>query len=273
MDITGYGLITGGGGGIGRACCSALAKAGSRGLLVADLNLQAAQKAASEAQAVATNPVFKVLVVELDVAIEESVKHAISYMMESFERIDYCVHTAGIPGGTFDEIASADYDDFKHLMEVNVHGTFLVTKEVSAKMKVQEPKQLHPTSPERGMTRGTIVNIASLLSYMPLPGYVQYITSKHAVMGLSRTAALDNVGYGIRVNCVCPSYVDTPMVRRATEVVPGLEQTILSGIPMGRLATAEEVADMVLFLCSPMSSYITGCGYILDGGMSLSVAI
>lgn len=83
------------------------------------------------------------------------------------------------------------------------------------------------------------------------------------------STAVENVSHGIRVNCVCPTYVDTPMVRRATEVVAGLEHTILSGIPMGRLATAEEIADMALFLCSPMSSYMTGASLIADGGMSL----
>lgn len=194
-----------------------------------------------------------------------------------------------IPGGTFDELSDASFADFKHLLEVNVQGTFLVTSHAMAAMRAQELKQLHTTSPERGTTRGCLVNMASLLSYKALPGMVQYVTSKHAVMGISTTAgkpvgprihvrtqrlkqeikALENVKHGIRVNCVCPSYVDTAMVRRATEVVAGLEQTILSGIPMGRLATPEEIADMVLFLCSPMSSYMTGCGLVADGGMSL----
>ncbi|KAI1079827.1 NAD(P)-binding protein [Whalleya microplaca] len=271
MDITGYALVTGGGGGIGSVSCKLLAKAGARGLLIADLNLQAAERVASEAQAVATNPMFRAIVVHLDVTIEESVSQAIAYMLDSFKWIDYCVHCAAIPGGTFDEVTSASFNDFKHLLEVNVQGTFLVTSQVLAKMRLQEPKQLHPTQPERGISRGTLVNMASLLSYMPLSGMVQYVTSKHAVMGISRTAALENVAHGIRVNCICPSYVDIPMVARATEVVPGLEQSILSGIPMGRLATADEIADFVLFLCSPMSSYMTGCGLIVDGGMSISV--
>ncbi|KAI0894279.1 NAD(P)-binding protein [Annulohypoxylon nitens] len=272
MDITGYGFITGGGGGIGSASCKALAKAGVRGLLIADLSLQAAEKVASEAQAVATSPVFRAIAIHIDVTLEESVSHAIAHMIESFKRIDFCVHCAGIPGGTFDEVSSASFEDFKHLLEVNVQGTFLVTSQVLAKMRLQEPKQLHPTQAQRGLSRGTLVNMASLMSYMPLPGMVQYVTSKHAVMGISKTAALENVAHNIRVNCVCPSYVDTPMVTRATEVVPGLEQNILSGIPMGRLATADEVADVVLFLCSPMSSYMTGCGLVVDGGMSISTS-
>lgn len=269
MDITGFALVTGGASGIGNATCRALARAGARGIMVADINLEGAKKAVSEAQDVATNPAFKALAVHLDVTIEESVKHAVAYMVDSFGRMDYCIHCAAIPGGTFDELSSADFADFKHLLEVNVQGTFLVTSNVLAAMRAQELKQLHSTSPERGTTRGCLVNMASLLSYKALPGMVQYVTSKHAVMGISTTAAVENVGHDIRVNCVCPSYVDTAMVRRATEVVAGLEQTILSGIPMGRLASAEEIADIALFLCSPMSSYMTGCGLVADGGMSL----
>ncbi|XDG08092.1 hypothetical protein ABKA04_007707 [Annulohypoxylon sp. FPYF3050] len=136
MDITGYGLVTGGGGGIGSASCKALAKAGVQGILIADLSLQAAEKAASEAQAVATSPVFRAEVVHMDVTIEDSVSHAIAYMLESFERMDFCVHTAGIPGGTFEEVSSASFEDFKRLLEVNVQGTFLVTSQVLAKMRL-----------------------------------------------------------------------------------------------------------------------------------------
>lgn len=98
-----------------------------------------------------------------------------------------------IAGGTFDELSDADFTNFKHLLEVNVQGTFLVMRHILATMKTQEPKQLHSTSPERGTTRGTIVNIASLLSYKALPNMVQYVTSKHAAMGISQTAGKSSI--------------------------------------------------------------------------------
>lgn len=84
--------------------------------------------------------------------------------------------------------------------------------------------------------------------------------------------ALDNAGHGIRVNCVCPSWVDTPMVRRAIDGVEGLAQFIQQAVPMGRIATPEEVADAVIFLCSARSSYVTGCGFIIDGGTTLTAS-
>lgn len=87
---------------------------------------------------------------------------------------------------------------------------------------------------------------------------------------LTRVAALDNAAYSIRVNCICPSWVDTPMMQRAIAGVPGLEQMINSMVPLGRMARPEEVADAVIFLCSPRSSYVTGCGFIIDGGTTLT---
>ncbi|KAI1409300.1 3-oxoacyl-reductase [Hypoxylon sp. FL1857] len=268
MDITGYALITGGGSGIGKASCRALAKTGARGIFVADLNLESAKQTASESQAVAINPAFRAVAVHLDITVEESVKSTIARMVETFGRIDYCVHSAGIRNVMFAEVANTNLADVQHLLEVNVQGTFLIISHVLAAMRLQEARQLHPTSPERGLTRGTFVNMASLASYLPMPGMVQYVTSKHAVMGITRTAAFENLSHNIRVNSILPSFVDTPMVRRGTELLPGVKM-MLSKTPMGRLATVEEITDVVLFLCSPMSSFCTGCEIIVDGGMSM----
>ncbi|KAI0837706.1 3-alpha--hydroxysteroid dehydrogenase [Hypoxylon sp. FL0890] len=156
------------------------------------------------------------------------------------------------------------------MLDVNVNGTFLVTSLISSAMKAQEPKLLDVKFPAHGTTRGAIVNLASVSSFISVPSMVQYTTSKHAALGISKTAAIDNVAHNIRVNCVCPAWTDTPMVQRAMEVVPGLEQSFLAGVPMGRLAQLEEVANAVIFLCSPKSSFMIGSSLIMDRGMSLA---
>ncbi|KAK8022646.1 hypothetical protein PG993_013413 [Apiospora rasikravindrae] len=271
MDVSGYALVTGGASGIGKACCHALAQEGASGILVADINLDGARETAAAIKAVATHLEFRAEAIRIDVSQEDSVRDAISHMTELFGRIDYSVHCAGVPGGSSDPISTASFPDFKRLLEINVHGTFLVTSAVSAAMKAQDPKTVHEKHPERGTTRGVIVNLASASSYICLPNMVQYTTSKHAVLAITKTAAIDNVSHGIRVNCVCPTWTDTPMIQQAMEVVPDLEQRLLTGVPMGRLCRPEEVADTVLYLCSPRSSFTTGTGVIMDGGMSLSI--
>ncbi|KAI0206464.1 NAD(P)-binding protein [Astrocystis sublimbata] len=270
MDVTGAAFVTGGGSGIGKACCFEFAKQGARGLVVADLNLQTAKSTATDVVAIATNPEFKVEAIELDVSDEESVKKAIEHTLRSFGRIDYSVHCAGVPGGTFDPVAEANFTDFKRLLDVNVNGIFLVTSLVSKAMKNQEAKPVDREIPAHGNTRGAVVNLSSVSSYISVPNMVQYTTSKHAVLGITKTAAIDNVAHDIRVNCVCPSWTDTPMVQTAMEVVPGLEESFLEGVPMGRLARPEEVANVAIFLCSPKSSFMTGTSLIVDGGMSLA---
>ncbi|KAH8783247.1 hypothetical protein F5883DRAFT_538165 [Diaporthe sp. PMI_573] len=269
MEITGSAFVTGGASGIGRATCLGFAKDGAVGLVIADVNLEGAQETAAQAKAVAVNPNFRVDAVHVDVANEDSVKAAIAHASKFLGRIDYGVHSAGIPGGTFDPIAKASFADFKHLLDVNVNGTFLFTSLMSAAMETQELKQVSQ-DPARGGSRGSIVNLASVSSFMAVANMVQYTSCKHAIIGLTKTAALDNAPLGIRVNCVCPTWTDTPMTRRATEVAPGLEQALLATIPLGRLGRPEEAADAVIFLCSPRASFTTGTGMVLDGGMTLS---
>ncbi|KAH8649254.1 hypothetical protein BX600DRAFT_442516 [Xylariales sp. PMI_506] len=293
MDITGYAFVTGGGSGIGKACCYTFAREGARGVVIADINLNAAKETAREVAKVSIHPDFLVEAVAVDVASESSVKGAISEAVRLCGRIDYVVHSAGVPGGTFGGIAEASFADFKRLMEINVHGTFLVTSLASAALKTQELRPVNPAYPDRGSTRGIIVNISSVASQIAPAGMVQYTTSKHAILGITKVAgenqisffpsftqgvpiltslaAIDNVPYNIRVNCVCPAWTDTPMVQRALEIHPGLEQSLLSSIPMGRLGRAEEVADAAIYLCSPRSSFVTGISLVVDGAMSLNI--
>ncbi|VUC25907.1 unnamed protein product [Clonostachys rosea] len=269
MDVPGFAFITGGGSGIGRASAEAFAREGSSGVVVTDINLETAQATVEVIKAVATHPTFKAEAIQLDVTSEEAVKAAIAHTSNLFGRIDYVVNSAGIAADTFGPVSETNFADFKKVQEVNVNGAFLVTSAASAAMKAQETRLVDAARPARGTTRGSIVLLASVTAVISVPGMVQYTTSKHAILGITKTAAIDMVSDGIRVNCLCPAWTKTPMIQVAMDVVPGLEQNMLSGVPMNRLATAEEVADSVLYLSGSRSSFTTGTSLIMDGGMSL----
>ncbi|KAI1210038.1 NAD(P)-binding protein [Annulohypoxylon truncatum] len=271
MDITGNAFVTGGGSGIGKAVCLALAKEGASGVLIVDVDLKAAETTATEATAVASNPSFRAEAINADVTVEESVKEAVARMARSFGRVDYCVHCAGITVRSCTPIDEASFSEFQVLLSNHVHGTFLVTSKISALMKTQELKPLDTASPQLGGVRGAIVNLGSVLSNWAIPGMVPYTAAKHAVLGICRTAAIDHAASGIRVNCICPTWVDTPILYRTMELTPGLDsETVLRGIPMNRICTPKEVADATLFLCSPRSSFITGIALNVDGGHDIA---
>ncbi|CAI6101389.1 unnamed protein product [Clonostachys chloroleuca] len=267
MDITGFALVVGGGSGIGRECALAFAEEGASGLIVADLDLPSATKVAAEANALAAakHPGFRATPFKVDVTSEDSVNRLMACVRATSGRLDYCVNCAGIGVERAAPIAEASLAEFNRFLDVNVSGTFLVTRAASSMMAAQEPIKDSPSP-----VRGAIVNMGSAASFVSTPQMVQYTASKHAILGLTKNAALDNAALGIRVNCICASWVDTPMVRKAIDQVPDLEELIQSAVPMGRMAHAKEIADSVMFLCSERSSYITGCGLVVDGGTTLT---
>ncbi|KAI1461930.1 NAD(P)-binding protein [Annulohypoxylon moriforme] len=269
MDLTGNAFVTGGGSGIGKAVCLGLAKEGASGILIVDINLKAAEATATEAKAIASSPSFRVETISTNVSVEESVKEAVARMVQSFGRIDYCVHCAGVTIQSCTPISEASYSEFQNLISIHVNGTFLVTRHITAVMQTQELKPIDMAIPQLGGTRGSIVNLGSILSHRASPGFVQYTASKHAVLGISRTAALDHASFSIRVNCVCPTWVDTPLMDESMVIIPWLDKEIaVSGKPINRLCQPKEVADACLFLCSPRSSYISGIALPIDGGQT-----
>ncbi|KAI1170962.1 hypothetical protein F4777DRAFT_594517 [Nemania sp. FL0916] len=269
MEVPGHALVTGGGSGIGKACVLLLAKLGVDGILVADINLKAAQEVAAEAAALSSRSGFRAEAIEVDVSVEESVTAMIVYMSDTFGRVDYCIHSAGISLQSYTPVAETSLAEFQKLLTVNANGTFLVTKAVCGAMAKQEAKAVGSDS-ARGTVRGSIVHIASVTSLISPPNMGQYNASKQASQAVTTTAAIENAALGIRVNCVCPTWVQTPMLQRLKDSVPVInDDTVTMGIPMNRIGTPEEVAHSAVFLCSSWSSYITGHSLVLDGGMTI----
>ncbi|KAK8061158.1 hypothetical protein PG997_015379 [Apiospora hydei] len=258
------------GGGIGRSTALLFAQSNASAVVVADLNLEAAESAAAEAKRVATNPKFRAEALRVDVTIQESVDSVFEYVTTSTGRMDYCVNCAGFPVKTARQTADADVAEFFRVQDINLRGTFFVVRAACAIMRSQELLPNLAEFPERGSTRGSIVTLGSVLSLGASPYLMQYTTSKHAVLGLTKTAAIDHAADGIRVNCVCPTWVDTNMTKQVCEDVPGIEETLIPSVPLGRIAKPEEIADAIIFLSSPRASFVTGCPFIIDGGASLS---
>ncbi|KAI1104953.1 hypothetical protein F4804DRAFT_351473 [Jackrogersella minutella] len=258
LMIDGIALVTGAGSGIGRECCLAYAAEGARGVVLADLNQDAALQVARDSEAVATHPDYKAIAVSVDVSDVDSVDAMVKVAVDTFGGIDYLLNSAGV--GVQKPLPTEDVDlnEMNKFWKVNVLGTLNCMKAVTKAMKNQSVKTCTNRGRVREVGRGVIINLGSCNSYVATPNIMQYTTSKHAVLGMTRNAALDNAVHGIRVNAICPGWVETPMVDAAIAGDPNLPQMMKTIIPMRRIAKPEEIADVVLFMSSPRSSYDSG---------------
>ena len=162
-------------------------------------------------------------------------------------------------------------DEYDNVWNVNLKGTVLVTGAFIAAMEKNSIATAPGRNGEREIGRGSIVNLASADSYIAEPGKAPYIASKHAVMGVTKTAALENAAKQIRINALCPTWVATPMMEFDFSVEPELRDVIKQIHPKKRMALPEEVASTILFMLSPGASYISGTGLMIDHGVLLSV--
>ncbi|KAF2439287.1 short-chain dehydrogenase/reductase SDR [Karstenula rhodostoma CBS 690.94] len=269
--IDGVALVTGAGSGIGREVAIAYAAYGARALITADLNYSSAENTARESEKLATNPSFRTLALAVDVSDPSSVNSMVETAVKEFGRIDYSINSAGIGVQKPASIQNVDIDEMNRFWRINVMGTVNSMKAVSTAMIAQDSQQATTRGRTRDIGRGVIINLASCSSYMATPDLTQYTTSKYAVLGLTKNAALDLAKHGVRVNAICPSWVETPMVEAAVAGNKELEQMMQKVIPMGRIAKVEEVADVIVFMSSPLASYVTGVGWIVDGGTLLQL--
>lgn len=244
-------IITGGSGGIGKVTARRFLEEGARVVLV-DLDETALETAAEELRDAGT-----VVTVTADVSREEDVANYVHRTLEQFGRIDVLFNNAGIEGKVA-PITDQKIGDFDRVLAVNVRGVFLGLQQV---LKVMQ---------DQG--HGSVINMSSVAGLMGSPGVAPYVASKHAVVGITKSAALEMGPYGVRVNSVHPSPVNTRMMRSLEEgFQPGhaeeAKAALTANIPLGRYGESLDVANVVLFLASDESSFITGAQYRIDGGM------
>jgi NAD(P)-dependent dehydrogenase (short-subunit alcohol dehydrogenase family) len=252
MDFTGkVALVTGGGNGIGRAASLGFGQRGAK-LVVVDRDGEAAEATAG----IVRQQGGEAISVTADVTKSAEVQAYVQAALDRYGAIDCFFNNAGIEGAV---TTTAEYDEtmFDQVIAVNVKGVFLGLRHVLPVMLRQK--------------RGAVVNTASVAGLVASPGMPAYVASKHAVIGLTKTAAGEVARGGVRVNAVCPGPIDTRMIHALESMLnpsdPGsVGARYQANIPIGRYGTAEEVANVVLFLCSDLASNVTGAQYVVDGG-------
>ncbi|KAG6000821.1 hypothetical protein E4U21_004964 [Claviceps maximensis] len=266
MDVGGFALITGAASGIGKACARAFIREGAAGVALVDINEEALEKTRTELEdeisgraqgAAGEKARARVATYALDVTDAQRVQLVVAEAAACFGRLDYVVNAAGVMSGHVGGAADTETEDWKRTLDVNLHGTFHVLGAAARVMLAQEAVVGQ---------RGSIVNVASILGLRGLASAAAYTASKHAVVGLTRVAALDYADRGLRVNAICPGFTDTPFLTGAGERLRALVATSAAATPMRRWARPDEIADGVLFLAGGRSSFVTGTTLAVDGG-------
>lgn len=240
-------LVTGAGSGIGRATALAFARLGAR-VVCADIDGEAGEETAGQARELGAEAAFE----RLDVTDPQAHIAVVDATCRRFGALHAAVNNAGIsvgPSRSYRPVAEMDLSDWDAIMKVNVDGVFYG-------LRAQIPALLAAGG-------GAIVNVASIMGQVAQAGLGAYATSKHAVVGLTRVAALDYAAQGIRINAVGPGYVDTPMLARKDDATRAM---LAARHPLGRLARPEEIAEMIVWLCGSKANFVTGAYYPVDGG-------
>lgn len=242
-------LITGAASGLGRATALLFAQHGAK-VIVSDITIDGGHETVKMIQDKGGDATF----IECNVANEESVNNLISKTIETYERLDYGINNAGI-GGIWTATHKYPTDNFEKVMAINTTGVFMCMR---AELDVMTKQG-----------SGAIVNVSSVAGLSGFPNNVAYAASKHAVVGMTKSAGLEYAKKGIRVNAVCPVFTITPLVTGMFDVIgDDMKDKLEASIPMKRFGKPEEIAEAIVWLCSDASSFITGHALPIDGGIT-----
>ncbi|KAJ5350144.1 Short-chain dehydrogenase/reductase SDR [Penicillium brevicompactum] len=257
----GVAVITGAGGtGIGAATAKAFAEAGCERIAITDVNEDSLQQTADAIRS--THPNIQLHIQAGNIADDHFADSFIAETVKSFGRVDYAVNCAGVIGKSL-RSAETTLEEFDRVNTINYRGCWLSSRAELRQMAAQDGLPSH--DPSRPPQRGAIVNVASQLGIVSRPGAPAYCGSKSAVIGLTRADAIDYSQDNIRVNCVCPGVIETPLVMEKPEVRAAIMPAVNTA-PMKRMGQPAEVADAILFLCSTQASFVQGHAMVVDGG-------
>ena len=242
-------LVTGGGQGIGEAIAKAYAKEGAK-VVVVDVNYETASKVASDIN----NTGGEAIPFKADVTKSSEVKAMVDFTLKNYGKLDCACNNAGKSSATIN-LVDTPVENFNEVLDLDVRGVFFCCQE--------EIKDMHQNG------GGAIVNVSSTSGILGNPGITPYNTSKHAVLGLTKSVALEECKNNIRINAICPGVTETPLIKNVRDNDPDTYQLFCTQIPLGRLASPEEIANVVLFLSSDKSSYMIGATVVVDGGVTI----
>ncbi|TVR27940.1 MAG: glucose 1-dehydrogenase [Nitriliruptor sp.] len=241
-------IVTGAGVGMGAATAKLFSQLGAK-VLVADINEETGQQVVDEITAEGGTASFA----QVDVSVAAEVQAMVATAVERYGRLDCAVNNAAVTPDSH-PVADLDEAEFDRVIAVDLKGVALCMQAELAQFHAQGDG-------------GAIVNIGSVSSFRPQPNNVAYTAAKHAVVGMTKVASLENAPDGIRVNAVCPGAIDTPMLRGALETIGSTEEEFAPALSLfGRFGQPSEVAEANVWLCSDAASYITGAVLMVDAG-------
>jgi NAD(P)-dependent dehydrogenase (short-subunit alcohol dehydrogenase family) len=245
----GVALVSGAASGIGRATAQRFAEEGAS-VVAADIDVEGGEETVSQIESEGGEATF----VETDVTDESDLAAGVEAAVDTYGSLDFAFNNAGIEG---DQVSFSDQDNanWNRVLDINLNGVFFAMRE-------EIPAMLESGG-------GAIVNTSSIAGILGFPNLSPYVASKHGVVGLTKTAAVEFSSDGLRVNAVLPGVIETPMVARSGEQDPEATEQTIAGIPASRLGQPEEIASAVVWLCSEDASYVTGQPLPVDGGYSI----